>query len=202
MRRVPKVSKFVFVLGLAFLPVLSPVFAGAEKLSWKELAGRPEFWPHECQVLKPVSFVNGTSIDSGQTVSVLEVRSKEIVLVTTDGSASFSIGPEDTDLLEIANRDFKNLSPAERDLSYAALLARTELWPSRISITSPVLLGQSDKVAAGEQAQLLGFDGTRFIVLIDRLGKRFQIEPSRTDILTQARSFLRGKPNSSPFGGN
>lgn len=184
---------------LGALVLLLPAVAGAESLSWRKLVERPEFWPHECHVVRPIAFETGATIASGQTVSVIEVHSKEILLVTTDGAASFSVQPDKTDVLEIANREWKELTPAQRDLSYPALLKRTDLWPSRVAIMAPVLLGQNEKVAPGEQVSLLGFDGSRFVVALARIDRRFQVAPHQIDILRQARGFLAGKPNASPF---
>ncbi len=195
MPRVRGVSR----IALGVLVLLLPAVAGAESLSWRKLVDHPEFWPHDCHVIKAISFETGAGIASGDTVSVLEVHSKEVLVVTTDGTASFSVDPEKTDILEIANREWKKLSPAQRDLGYGALIKRTDLWPSRVAITAPVLLGQSEKVAPGEQVSLLGFDGSRFVVALDRIDRRFQVEPQRIDILAQARGFLAGKPNASPF---
>jgi hypothetical protein len=189
-------------LAFALVVLLVPALAGAESLSWKKMVERREFWPHECRVLKTMQFVNGPAVEPGQSVSVLEVQLKEISVVTTDGSASFRIDPDQTDLLETANRDWKKMTPAQRELTYGVVFQRHDLWPARLTIMAPVLLGKEERAMAGEQVKLLGFDGTKFIVLLERSNKRFQVEPFQTDLLAQAREFLAGKPNSSPFGAN
>jgi hypothetical protein len=129
--------------------LLAGLLAGsavAQDLTWAELVRRPEHWPAQCTINRAVTFQSGGSVAAGQKLDVLELQAGEIALSTADGKTSFTAKPEDTDALTVARDAWKKLTPAQRELTYAALLRRPDLWPYRVAGREPFDLGAPIKL--------------------------------------------------------
>src|SRR6266542_2315394 len=105
--------------------------AFAQDLSWLEFAQRPEVWPAQCTVKRPFKFQRG-AVAAGQKVAVLNIRADRIELGTADGM-SFAAKPDETDAFTLGSAIWKMLSPKQRELTYATLLQRKDLWPYRVT---------------------------------------------------------------------
>jgi hypothetical protein len=104
------------------------------QLRWVELLNRPEFWPAQCTMKQTMEFQGGVTIKAGQKVKVDGLSAKEIELSTLDGKTQFTAAPEETAVLSAANEEYARLTPKQRELSYASLANRKELWPYRVNL--------------------------------------------------------------------
>jgi len=164
--------------------------ARAQDLTWAELVRRPEHWPAQCTINRAVSFQSGASVAAGQKLDVLELQASEIALSTADGKTSFTAKPEDTDALTVARHAWKQLTPAQRELTYAALLRRPDLWPYRVTGREPFDLGGANKIAKGEPLIVIAVEGKELLVGSAKLNTSFTVRPQQTDLIAHARKFL------------
>jgi thiol-disulfide isomerase/thioredoxin len=167
--------------------------AVAQELSWSELARRSEHWPAQCTIKKAMKFRSGESVAAGQKLDVLEIRTDQIALGTTDGKTSFTTKPEDTDALAVAREAWNKLTPAQRELTYAALLRRPDLWPYRVTGREAFDLGGPSKIPKGESLILIGAEGSELLVGYVKLNTSFTVRPQQTDLIFQARKFVEAK---------
>jgi thiol-disulfide isomerase/thioredoxin len=174
----------------AVLAVLAGRSAAAQELTWTNLVQHPEWWPAQCAVNHAFTFQGGQSVASGQTLNVLELKPDGINLGTTDARLNFEAKPQDTDALAAARAAWAQLTPAQRALTYPALLERSELWPYRVSLRLPMELDGNRLVNRGESVVVLGADGSQLMVLSERLNTRFAVDPRQTDLMVQARGFM------------
>lgn len=161
--------------------------ASAEELTWAQLVKRPEHWPTQCAMKKALEFQSGKKIAVGQKVDVLEIHDGEIV-VGANGM-SFGTKPTDTDILAVANAEYAKLTPAQRELTYASLLTRKDLWPYRVALTEPIDLG-NERIPKGAPCVLLDTKGNELSLLWEKTKTGFELEVKLTDLLAQARNFV------------
>jgi len=171
--------------------------AFGQELSWQELVRRPEMWPTQCTINRSIKFQSGASVSAGQKLDVLEIQPNQIGLGTTDGHLSFAAKPDDTDALALARAVWAKLTPAQRDLTYATLLHRTDLWPYRVALRVPIELNGNRKLTKGEKVVLQGVEGNQILVLSEAINTSFDVDPSQTDLLEQARRWVSEK-NGAP----
>lgn len=187
-----KISNLILVL------CLFAAVAVAEDLTWPQLVQKPEVWPAQCAINRAIKFQSGASVPSGQKVTVLEVQPQRVLVTTADGRLRFSVKPEDTDLLALANAAWSQLTPAQRGLTYASLLQRQELWPYRVALTATVELnGGSIALHPGDKVILIGVEQGQLLVGSEKLNTSFDVEPRQTDLLAQARKYVAG-PDGAP----
>jgi thiol-disulfide isomerase/thioredoxin len=96
------------------------------------------------------------------------------------------VKPEETDILAVASAAWSQLTPAQRDLTYPALLQRLELWPYRVKLLLPYNL-DNQKTRVGDPALLLGLEGNQLLVRHERTTLAFNVDPQETDLMAQAR---------------
>lgn len=171
--------------------------AVAQDLTWAELVRRPEHWPAQCTINRAVTFQSGASVTAGQKLDVLELQAGEIALSTADGRTTFTAKPEDTDALAGAREAWNKLTPAQRELTYAALLRRTDLWPYRVAGREPFDLGGANKIAKGEPLVLIAAEGNELLVGSVKLNTSFTVRPQQTDLIVHARRLL-ADPQGAP----
>jgi len=177
--------KITSVLG--FLAIT--VAVAAQGLTWAELAGRPDLWPAQCTLNRPIKFKQGGGVDAGQRLKVLQLEADRAVVATLDGRYRFAVKPEDTDILRVAGGAAANLSAGQRGLTYAAVLRRPDLWPYRVTLKEAADLG-GNVVRAGEKVVVLGVEQDQLLVGCQRLNTSFDVAPQTTDLLDQARRFV------------
>lgn len=161
----------------------------AATLTWNDLVRRPEARPITCTVNKESRFQGGVTVRAGSTVNILEVKPNELVVGTTDGRTNFSVKPTDTNILAAANAAWSQLTPAQRELTYPALLQRTELWPYRLKLLLPFEL-EGRRTRVGDSALLLGIEGDQLFVRLEGTDLAINVQPQETDIMSQARAIL------------
>lgn len=178
------------ILSFLMMVALMVGAAGAQDLTWAELVRRPEHWPAQCAIKRAMRFQSGASVAAGQKLDVVEVQVGEIALRTTDGKTTFAAKPEDTDALVVAREAWSKLTPAQRELTYATLLRRPDLWPYRVAGRESFDLGGANKIAKGEPLILIAVEGNELLVGSVKLNTSFTVRPQQTDLITHARKFL------------
>ena len=157
--------------------------AVAQELTWPDLARRPEIWPAQCTVKRPMKFAQ-ESVSAGQKFDVLAVRHNQIELATAKGLA-FAAKPEDTDALALASATWKKLTPKQRELTFATLLQRKDLWPYRVKLTQEANLGNM-LVPRGESVILHSVEGSQLLVVYEKGNTLFDTAPRDTDLIAHA----------------
>ena len=165
------------------------VNAGAQELTWAELLQRPEHWPTECAMKKSFEFQSGKSLKVGQKVTVLEMSPNEIVVGSLDGKISFGTKPTDTDALAVANAAYARLTPKQRELTYAAILKRPELWPWSVKLTEAFDVGRK-RFNKGDTVYLMNVKKGDLVVVPPTFDQHFEVKPNETDILAYARKYV------------
>ena len=163
----------------------------AAELSWSSLVGRPDLWPAQCTVNRAIKFKQGGSVHAGQQLKVVELQPTRVLVTSLDGRMRFAVKPEDTDILQLAGGGLDRLSPAQRELTYATILRRKDLWPYRVALTEPIELGGGVSLRRGENLILIGVEQDQILVGSEQLNTSFDVAPTQTDLMVQARRFAQ-----------
>jgi thiol-disulfide isomerase/thioredoxin len=158
-------------------------------LAWNDLVRRAEARPAACTVNKEYKFQNGAIVRAGTKVTILDVKPTSLLVGTPDGRIRFDVKPEETDVLAVANAAWAQLTPAQRDLTFAALLQRMDLWPYLLNLTAGIRL-EGQTLAAGEPVQFLGFEGDQPLVRHTASGVLFNAEMNQIDLMARARALV------------
>jgi len=185
-------TPFLTILTSALLA--TGVFAG--DLTWQEMARRPELWPAQCASKATIPF-DGATIKPGQTLKVLKVLPKAVQVSTLDDKVTFEADPDETDVLAVAGAAYAKLTPKQRELTYASIAQRKDLWPAHLTLTRSFQVGGGQSVNAGEQVVVKNVQPDRARVLVERLNTTFECALPATDIMAQARKFVED-PQAGP----
>lgn len=161
-------------------------------LTWKDLAARPELWPHRCKVTKDQKWDNGQAVAAGSELAVVELQGDFAVLAIAARQHS-QFRPDDTDLLAIANAAYAALTPAQREIDAKTLAQRPDLWPAKVKTT-----GQLDEVghkadttiAAGSELDFGSFDGQYIRVRSPKVEFLRALRITETDFVERMRAAL------------
>ena len=118
--------KLFSLVAVFFFAIAPGMFA--QELTWSELVRRPEFWPTECTIKKPVKLQGRNSVSPGQKLAVTSISNSSVELDTPDGRASFDLAPNDTDILEVAQEAWQKLTPAQRSAPLNAKRSASRFW--------------------------------------------------------------------------
>lgn len=184
------------IIALWFGLVVAVFNVNAQELTWAELLRRPEHWPKECTVKKTFEFQSGKAMKAGQKVAVLEMKPSEIVIGSLDGKLSFATKPTDTDALMVANTAYAKLTPKQRELTYAAILKRTDLWPASVKLTEAFDVGRK-RFNKGDTVYLMSVKKNDLVVVPATFDQHFEVKPDETDIMSYARKYV-DDPASAP----
>jgi hypothetical protein len=172
--------------------------ASAQELTWPQLVQHPELWPAQCALKRNFNFQSGASVKAGQTVSILALHANQIEVGTLTGKAiSFDVKPDDTDALAVANAAYAKLTPKQRALTYAAVFQNKDLWPYRLTVRDTFDLGGGKRVNKGDPVIFFDVKGGKLEVGSEKYDTRFDLEPTDTDLLEQARKFVEA-PDGAP----
>ncbi|MEI9863874.1 MAG: hypothetical protein WDN00_04850 [Limisphaerales bacterium] len=111
---------------------------------------------------------------------------------TTDG-LGFDVKPDDTDALAVARDAWNKLTPAQRELTYASVLQRKDLWPYRVNLTQTFDLGRGVRVKKGDAVILMGVTKGELSVITEKTSTGFEVSVQDTDLLDQARKYVDDK---------
>lgn len=177
---------------LILLMLLGPLAgaAGAQQLSWNELANRPELWPAQCTVGTAMKFAGGLSVQAGEKVTVIDFNGQEVNLRSTNGRLSFAAEPGETDVLAVAQAAYAGLTPKQRALTYPGIVQKKELWPYKVTITRSFDLVPGKTVPVGDQVLVKDVAPGKVDVVSEKLNARFAVAVGATDLMTQARKFV------------
>ncbi len=177
--------------------LVPPAVGQAPSLTWKELVLRPDLWPADCHARQKIPVRGEDDLEKGQTLPVIEVGMRAVDVTTEDGVHAYTLEPDQTDVLELAQRAYRSMSKEARDLTFAALQERADLWPDRVALTRLLRFGGGDESAKGTEVRLLNVRGDQAIVLRKPGGQSFYVPLRATDVIERARDAL-GKPHSGP----
>jgi len=167
----------------------------AEELKWQDLVARPEVRPAQCSAKKVMQFKNGT-VTVGQPLEILKIEPHQILVRTRDGKLTFNAAPDQVDALAVANADYAKLTPAQRALTYEALLKRPELWPQSLKLTVPLDIG-GRRLNPGTTVYLMGAEKGELVLCPAQFDSHFNVPPDCTDLLAYARKYVDDK-NGAP----
>jgi len=159
-------------------------------LTWAALLRRPELWPAQCTMKEAMQFQGGATIKAGQKVKVDGLTAQEVELSTLDNTIQFAAAPDETDVLAVANTEYAALTPAQRELTYATIERRKELWPYRLTINQTLDLGRGQTVNPGDTAILVKFERGNPWVIAEKFHTSFTVAPQATDLMAQVRRYI------------
>jgi Tol biopolymer transport system component/thiol-disulfide isomerase/thioredoxin len=171
-------------------PAVAAPAAPVQPLTWRDLVRRPEAWPAQATLKKALRFGDGTTVRENSAIGVVEIKANALVAMAPGGAFVFEVGPDDTDALAVANAAWAALTPEQRDLTYAALLRRTELWPYRVKIKAALEITGAPRLPAGSEVLFLRTERNQLLLQLTDRPTTFNLAPQETDLLEQARSFL------------
>lgn len=99
-----KTISFVLVLTITLLSSIA--FGG--RLTYRDLVKRTELQPAQCQLTKSLSLPGGQVVNAGETFIILEFQPKEMILLLPDGTTSFAVSPDDTNVVSVAEANNKS----------------------------------------------------------------------------------------------
>lgn len=168
------------------------VTAPVEPLSWAQLVRRREAWPQQAALKREIRFGDGSVVQSGSPITILELKGNQVVASAKSnrGAVTFSVEADATDVIAAANSAWASLSAEQRELTFAALARRPDLWPYQLKLAVPIELTGAPAMRAGDTVLLLGYERNQLLVRIPKADIAFNIEPENTDLLSQARAFL------------
>jgi hypothetical protein len=169
----------------------------AADLTWQDLAKRPELWPQQVTVKQEMKFQGGAGVAAGQKVNVEAVKPNEIELSTTDGKLNFAADPDETDALTVARAAYSKLTPKQQTLTYATVATQKDLWPAKVALTRSLQMTGGKSVLAGEPLVVQNIQPNLMRVLVEKMNMTFDVAPTMTDLMTQARTFVED-PNAGP----
>ncbi|HEY9509824.1 MAG TPA: thioredoxin family protein [Verrucomicrobiae bacterium] len=177
---------------------LLAVTVNAQELTWAKLVQHPEFWPAQCKLTHGFDFQSGAKVNASDTVTVLEIHSKQVEVGTTTGKIfAFDVKPDDTDVLAEAQAAYAKLTPEQRALTYAGIFRNQNLWPYRVTLKTSFDLGGGRRVNQGDQVILRSVKGRQLEVGSEKYDTRFEVDPEKTDLMEQARKYVE-LPDGAP----
>jgi thiol-disulfide isomerase/thioredoxin len=182
------------LLSLFVLFTIAVFPASADNLTWNDLVNKPELRPAQCSVKEIIQFQSGTTLKPGQKLDILEINANEIVL-SLNGN-NFSLEPQQTDAVAAANAAYAKLTPKQRELTYATILQRPDLWSFKLKVKDSFDVGNL-RIKKGDTVYLMDVKGGKLAVAPYTMNMHFEILPQDTDILEQARQHVE-KPNGAP----
>jgi thiol-disulfide isomerase/thioredoxin len=112
-----------------------------------------------------------------------------VTLASDGGRLVFQMAPDETDVLDVARGAWARLTPAQRDLTLATVMQRTDLWPYRVRANIGFEVG-GRTIRRGDPLLLLDGQGGEITVRIEGTDIGVNLQPQETDLVAQARGFL------------
>jgi len=163
---------------------------------WNDLINRPERWPAEARLKRQVAFQDGTRFPAGSVVRVTKVTAREIDVVLPDGALA-GFGPDDTDLLDAANRYWASLTAEQRAVDFAAITRDPSLHPA--VVTTHVNLNFPNlTIPAGTEVPFADIVGNKLHVWGKAANRPMIVDFTDTDLLARAREIARVPASERP----
>lgn len=176
-----------------FLSLLT-IPASAENITWQDLLRKPELRPAQCSLTETISFQSGMTLKKGQKFDILELNPDEVVV--SMGNHNFSLMPNQTDIVAVANAEYNKMTPRQRSLTVAEVLKRRDLWPYRLKVKDTFDIGRQ-RIKKGDTVYLMDAKNGELVLVPPTMDMHFELKPEDTDILEQARGYLE-QPNGAP----
>jgi hypothetical protein len=155
-----------------------------------ELVPRRDLWPSKVALVKPFALSPSEKFAAGQEFDLYDVMGATIALDT--GQDLIEVPTGDTDILARASAFRATLTPEESALTDKTLVARPELWPTRVKLTHTLRFDDGTEVKAGKEVSLRKFEPDGSLNLGDRsIAVFFKALPHETDVITRARERLK-----------
>jgi hypothetical protein len=153
---------------------------------WNDLINRPERWPAGARLKRQVAFSDGTKYAAGTVVRVTKVTAREIDVLLPDGVLA-GFGPDDTDLLDSANRAWGALNEEQRAVTHAVLARDPSVLPT--SVTTHVKLNFPNvTIPAGTEVPVFDVVGNKLHVWGAAANRPMIVDFTDTDVLARARA--------------
>lgn len=184
-------------------PLFTLALAGAltaQELTLEALAKRRDLWPAECKLTAAVDHTGGR-LPAGCACIVLDITGRKLVLMPVDRELGFELDCSRTDFLTSARAAWNAMTPEQRDLDYAKLATRADLWPARVTLVrvQAFKAGDSDKQTVyprGTEMDFGCFDGERVRLGHAEHDPHATFETSATDLMVRARAAMLEKPRA------
>ncbi len=158
--------------------------AGLEQLQWRDLVNHPERWPASTTIKVDLEFSHA-NLPKGTKVQISNVTANQVELIAPQGFL-FDLKPEECNLLADANAFWATLTPAQKELNWQKISQDRTLWPSYISLTSPIGFGQVS-FKEGDTLELITIQGNDVAVANSKLESTLLVSNTDTDIFSRAR---------------
>jgi len=184
-------------IALATLLALAPSFLQAPalaqapaappaQLALNDLVNRPDRLPPAVTLKRAFDFGGGQSAKVGQSVKVLEFNGSEVV-VDAGNDLLFGVAPGDCDLVEAANKAWAALTPAQRAVDVATVLADSSLWPEKVTCHAAFELNSGAVLPGGTEYDFLTADANGVRIFAAKEGAALTADLSQTDLIARAR---------------
>lgn len=164
---------------------------------WNDLVNRPERWPAEARLKRQIAFQDGTKFPAGSVVRIAKVTAREIEVILPDGGLA-GFGPEDTDLLDSANRYWSSLNEEQRVLTYASLTRNPSLHPANVITHVKLEFPNNIVVPAGTEVPFADIVGNKLHVWSTAAKRPMIVNFTDTDLLERARALAAMPADKRP----
>jgi nucleoredoxin len=158
MRYLPLALVAALLLGIAPTVVRADSGEAAPQvLSFYDLVGHPERWPDQVAIKNSLQFTDGSSLKAGQRMNLRSVDSGGVQVGSDAGATSFSIGPDDSDVVAAANAVWSKLNPEQRGLNLSVIESDASLWPLTLKLKDVIKFSGGVSMPAGTEVNFLHF---------------------------------------------
>lgn len=172
-----------------------------ETLTMHDLVGHPERWPATVTMTENVRDKQGHTAMKGQTVAVVAANEKGIFVDTGRGGVLGTFEKQ-SDVIDRANEKWAKLTPEQRALDAAAVMADASLWPDTIKPRRPVKIigpmGLTKTVPAGSPLTLAWFDEQGVYCLPVGIEQHVNLKFEGTDMIGVAREKIGVEKSQRP----
>lgn len=188
----------VLSLGLLAGFSVSTHAAPPEKLTLRDMAGRPDRWPESVKVSIDADFGGGLSVKAGTTYRLLDFNGSDVVLQVTP-EQNVIVAPNECDLLEAGNAMWSALTPAQREVDAVTLARDASLWPAKVTVNIEFGLTSGEVIPAGTEYDLAEVDGKEVKIFSASPGPaRLSTAIGNTDLIKRARDRALIEPEQRP----
>jgi thiol-disulfide isomerase/thioredoxin len=163
--------------------------AAPATLTLNELRDHPERWPAKITLPRDFKFTGGAAARKGQVVQVIELKGAEVV-VDAGNNLVFNLPVVGTDFLANANVDWATLTPAQRDLDAAVLLADPTLWPLRVKSFNGFRLENGTELPPNTEFDLVSFKQDGVTLYSEKNKSTLGADLKDTDLIARARELV------------
>ncbi len=192
-----KASLKLAALLLAGLSFIRAFAAAPSTLTLSDLRQNPERWPAAVTVPRDLSFQGGATVKKGQLVKVTGLKGNEVVVDSGTGLV-FGLPIAETDFVARANEAWTKLTPEQREITVASLVADRSLWPVKVRNFAEFRLGGGGVIKPGGEYELIAVARDGVKLLAPEYNTTLRVEPPATDLIERARALVLLPPAKRP----